>query len=90
MSILTQILVAFFSVSFGIGVGAYAIAQWWLRKVSTDQEYCRAVLKNIYRNAGHPHWLQVSEADERRVCPCCGWSETEALAGTLHAHEGVQ
>ena len=45
-----------------------------------NPEKARELMKAMYRKA-HPHWLQRSQSDETPVCPCCGWSETESIAG---------
>lgn len=60
--------------SFALGAlsGAVAIARWWSGRMR-DPAYAREALRGLYRSA-HPHWLQVSETDPARVCPCCGWS----------------
>ena len=67
-------------VSFIIGAvfGALALARWWVGRTSRP-EVAQAMLKSLYRKA-HPSWLQVSKEDATRVCPCCGWSDTEGLA----------
>jgi len=61
----------------GMAVGASVLARWWIKRLR-NPEVARDVLKMAYRTA-HPHWLQRDKDDERQVCPCCGWTETEAL-----------
>jgi hypothetical protein len=67
------------TVSFVLGgaIGVFGLSRWWVRKFD-DPEIARAMLKSIYRRA-HPHWL-VNEQTGQKVCPCCGWNETEGLA----------
>jgi len=67
----------------GMVLGASCLARWWVWKLKHDEAFMRSVLKDMYARTAHPHWLQLSETDQRRVCPCCGWSETETLA---HQH----
>jgi len=57
----------------GMLAGAFVLARWWAWRISKP-EIARVMLESIYVRA-HPHWLQVSKDDTRRVCPCCGWTE---------------
>ncbi len=55
----------------GMALGALASTLWairWLTKPANAQEF----LRRMY-DQSHPHWLQRSETDPARVCPCCGW-----------------
>jgi hypothetical protein len=62
----------------GALAGSVALAHWWVWRTN-HPEVAQAMLKSLYRKA-HPSWLQISEHDTTRVCPCCGWSDTETLA----------
>ena len=59
-------------------LGILALTRWYVWRLS-NPEVVRDILKSFYRSA-HPNWLQVSQDDTTRVCPCCGWSEKEGLA----------
>ncbi len=59
-----------------------ALVRWWNERLK-DPEVALAILKKCYRDT-HPHWCQVSKDDKTPVCPCCGWSETESVAGHRH------
>ena len=75
---MSQVLIGIAWFLGGSLAGAVVLARWYfwyLRK----PEVLRDVLKGFHRQA-HPHWLQTSPDDPVRVCPCCGWSETETLA----------
>jgi hypothetical protein len=71
--------------SLGVIAGAVAAVRIYVWRTS-DPEVARQMLKTLYRQA-HPHWLQKSETDTARVCPCCGWSETEGLASKAGQRE---
>ncbi len=72
------LLVGAIAFTVGMIVGAAGIARWYFWRL--DQPgVAREAIKAMYRRS-HPHWLQVSKNDPTRVCPCCGWNETEGLA----------
>ena len=67
------------SLIIGAIIGSIVVTRWYVSRLD-NPEVARAILKNVYRKS-HPHWLQRSKEDGAKVCPCCGWSETESLAG---------
>ena len=73
-------MIALVVASFVLGAlaGILALTRWYVWRLS-NPEVVRDILKSFYRRA-HPNWLQVSQDDTTRVCPCCGWSEKEGLA----------
>ena len=62
----------------GAVVFALAWGRYWLH-LMRDPERAREMLRGIHAKA-HPHWLQISETDDRRVCPTCGWTEEKEIA----------
>lgn len=74
---LSYILLAVISLLIGAAVGVIGFVRWWVWNLRKP-ENVRRMLKGMYRQS-HPHWLQKSKGDDHRVCPCCGWSETEGL-----------
>lgn len=69
----------------GILAGVVGLVRWYVWR-TRQPEVAREMLKNLYRQS-HSHWLQRSRDDAWPVCPCCGWSETEALGKALKGEE---
>lgn len=65
----------FFGLLVGAGLGAIGLVRWWGKAIK-NPEVARQMIKTLYKSS-HPHWLQVSQTDERKVCPVCGWTEAE-------------
>jgi hypothetical protein len=76
--VIAHVLIAAIALVLGAIGGVTVVGRWYVGRLR-DPEVARAMLKGIYRQS-HGHWLQRSETDTTPVCPCCGWSETEALA----------
>jgi len=64
-----------FGLLIGIGIGVIGVVRWYLKQ-ARKPEFARDMLKSFYKNS-HPHWLQVSQTDTRKVCPVCGWTDSE-------------
>jgi len=74
---MSTVIGAVVSLLLGALIGAVIMIRVVVRYYS-NPEHAKTLLKTMYRKA-HPHWLQRSETDTTRVCPCCGWNETEGL-----------
>ncbi len=72
-----SVIYALVLLAVGVVVGGI-LSVWFWAKVLSRPEHARKMLKAMYRNA-HPHWLQRGGPGGPRVCPCCGWSETEGI-----------
>ena len=70
-----------FGLLVGVGVGVFALVRWWGRSMR-NPEFARDVLKAAYKNS-HPHWLQISQTDARKVCPVCGWTDDQGKNSEL-------
>lgn len=73
-----MIVIAILCFATGVIAGVVGLARWYVWRLQSP-DVARAMLKNVYRHS-HGHWLQVSRQNTTPVCPCCGWSETAALA----------
>lgn len=71
--VFAAIILSFFG---GNVVGALALSILWTRYVSKPA-HAREFMQRMYAQAAHPHWLQQSKDDPRKICPCCGWSEAD-------------
>lgn len=57
----------------GLLTGAIGVVLLWGHLMKRPG-YALGQLAQWWRQA-HPHWCQISEDDDRKACPCCGWSE---------------
>ncbi len=73
-----MILPVLIALVVGMLAGA-ALVVLAIRTTVGQQETALAILKHAYRRT-HAHWLHRAKDDPTPVCPCCGWSEREALA----------
>lgn len=72
---MTCLPVAIATFFLGLIIGVVGLVRWLVYKMN-DPEFARRCLQFIYETS-HPHWLQVSKDDKKKVCPCCGWTEKE-------------
>jgi hypothetical protein len=79
-------MIAVVSFLLGVVAGAIGLARFWTWRIS-QPDVAKTFIKGLYRKS-HPHWLQASETDKTRVCPCCGWNETEGLVSEQKCTHG--